>query len=98
MRSGWLACERRFYFDSHHLGGAIDALRTMMSGVPGAAVLGDLREEDRLEFEMDRLGHVFVSRRVVEHSDRAQSIEFAFLTDQTVLGPFVQALEALLAA
>jgi hypothetical protein len=98
VRSGGFACERPFYFDAPYLTQAIAGLNRMLAGEPGKAVLRSTYEEDRLEFEMNRLGHVVVSGEVVEHAELSQSLSFAFRTDQTVLGPLARALEAVNAA
>jgi hypothetical protein len=90
VRSGGFACERQFYFDGESFTDAIAALRRMIDGSSGEATIKFRYEDDFLRFEMNRLGHVFVSGELYEHSERSQSLKFAFRTDQTVLAPLVQ--------
>jgi hypothetical protein len=98
VHSGGFACERPFYFDDAFLENAVASLRRMVAGSPTEAIIKGRYEDDFLRFEMNRLGHVFVSGELHEHSELAQSLAFAFRTDQTVLAPLVRDLAAIHAA
>ncbi len=94
VRSGGFACQRQFCFDDDYLTNALTSLRRMIDGSPGEATIKFRYEEDYLRFEVNRLGHVFVSGELHEYSDLAQMLKFAFRTDQTVLAPLVRELAA----
>ena len=92
VRSGGFACQRQFYFDDDRLTDALVSLRRMIDGLPGEAIFKFRYEEDFLRIETNRLGHVFISGELHEYSEMAQSLKFAFRTDQTVLAPLVREL------
>lgn len=92
------SCTRPFYFDDASLSVALKTLRAMAAGAKGACVIHGQWEEDCLRFETDHLGHVRVSGELFEHSELAQSLKFAFCTDQTILSPLVRELEVLQSA
>lgn len=95
VQSGRFSCEGRFYFDERHLADAIEQLQSMERGSPGEAIIKDESEQDYVQFEMNRLRHVFVTGELREISERPQLFKFGFGTDQTVLGPLIRDLEAL---
>jgi hypothetical protein len=90
VRSGGFVCERPFYFDDWHLSEAIKMLRTMIECMPGEAVLKGMWEDHFIRFKVNHLGHVVVSGELFEYAELAQSIKFAFRTDQTVLDPLLR--------
>lgn len=95
VQSRGFGYNRQFHFDDHYLRAFIEALRSMINGSPGKALLRHEFEDDTVEFEMNRLGRVVVRGELVEHSTEGQALSFAFLTDQTVLHPLVQAFEVI---
>jgi len=96
VKSKSFACELPFYFDDSHLRDGVDALSKMKEGSPGEAVIKGQWEDSVIRFALDHLGHLVVSGELFEHAELSQSLRFAFATDQTVLGPLVRDLTALL--
>jgi hypothetical protein len=95
VRSGAFAYDGPFFFDDVFVVNAIAAIREMVAGRPGEAVLKGQWEDDAIRFEMNRLGHVRVSGLMLENGGSTQSLKFEFLTDQTVFGALLRDLAAL---
>jgi len=98
VRSGGFGCSREFFFDVCSLVETLDALRRMDAGQPGSATLRGLWDRDHIDLEMNRRGHVTVSGELFESSEPEQMLRFAFQTDQTVLRPLLDGLQANLGA
>jgi hypothetical protein len=96
VRSRGFACERPFYFDDSTFPAAIKALESMDSGRAGEALIKGEWDDDFIKFTSNALGHVFVSGALFEHSEMAQSLQFEFRTDQTVLRPLIREFRPLL--
>lgn len=93
--SGGFTCARPFDFDDAALAVAIPLLRDMATGAAGKCMVKGLREDSNIRIESNELGHVVVSGKIVEHSERVQSLEFVFRTDQTILAPLANELNCL---
>jgi hypothetical protein len=85
VMSGGFSCRRPFYFDDGSLNKAIGELETMLTGRPGKFLLKEVYELDWVGFELNDVGHVFVSGEINELADMRQQLQFWFRTDQTVL-------------
>ena len=89
--SGRYACsEHPFYFDS--LPRFTKDITKAYQRVEGKARLGHLYEDDFIEIEVLRGGHVKVSGRVVQHGPPHQELRFAFGCDQTFLPELLRSL------
>ncbi len=96
VQSGPFAAETRFYFDEFVLHEFLRDLRGMDRTLRGGAMLQTPLEDSFIRLDVGSTGSVTVSGRLVEYSEHAQSLEFSFGTDQTVLAPFVQDLETVI--
>ena len=92
--SGKFTGEYEFYFEPGPLKSFIKALEKMDSSLSGTARLQPLYEPQFIEFECASGGHVIVRGELPEHSELQQKLIFEFHTDQTVLKPFISALQA----
>ena len=93
VRSGRFAYDGKFYFEN--LGNVIDALTRMADSLQGEATLGQPAEESYIRFVVNANGHVTVSGLLVRIDALTQSLNFAFVTDQTVLRPLIRDLSLL---
>ncbi|MCC5829546.1 MAG: hypothetical protein JJU36_08865 [Phycisphaeraceae bacterium] len=98
VRSGGFSCQRPFYFDDVVLAEVVPALRTMAATLSGKCIIKGQWEVDYLAFEVNEMGHVFISGEIFEHQEFDQRLRFAFRTDQTVLLPLASELQLLLDA
>jgi hypothetical protein len=98
VHSNGFACIRLFQFDHDSLTAAIASLQKMTAGTPGEAELGLRYERESISFSMNKLGHVIVRGELIHYGELAQSLKFAFRTDQTVLAPLAKQLAAIHAA
>lgn len=73
-------------------------MRKMVAGEPGVAKIKARWDDDFVEIAMNDMGHVVVTGEVFERNIPEQSLRFGFITDQTVLGPFVSDLSELVIA
>lgn len=74
----------------------IEALEEMDRSLAGKARLKAVYEDPYIELEVDPTGEVRVSGDLVDHGPPRQRLEFEFVTDQTVLGPFARDLRSCL--
>lgn len=68
----------------------------MDADIPGEAIIKGEWDQDYIRIASNDMGHVFVVGELMEHSDLAQSLKFAFRTDQTVLRSLIADLQRLL--
>jgi hypothetical protein len=78
-----------FYFDGS-LRQFVGSLKEIDATLSGHAKLALFHEDPFLLFEGDGRGHVTVTGLLVE---MMQKLQFSFVTDQTSLRPFIDALE-----
>jgi hypothetical protein len=95
VRSGAFAYDGPFFFHDAFVVNSMTAIKKMMAGKPGEAVLKGQYEDDAIRFQMNQLGHVTVSGLLLENGGHTQSLKFEFMTDQTVFGPLLRDLAAL---
>ncbi len=89
VQSGGFRAERPFYVEQWSLKQFITQLNRLDQTLEGMATLKPMYEDDWIQFEVTKLGHVIVSGELFEHSNESQSLRFAFTTDQTCLRPLV---------
>ena len=94
--SGRLMCERQFFFGKYYAQQFLQSLIEMSSSFSGVAELKADYEEQILAVSCNHMGKVVVSGEFFEHSELAQSIEFGFATDQTIIADLVDQFSKLL--
>lgn len=95
LSSGAFTAETEFWFDKLSARQVLKVLSQIFEQPRGAARLSFRYEEPFVEFKGDGLGHIFVSGLLAE-GPPFQRLEFAFQTDQTMVGTFIKSLEILL--
>jgi hypothetical protein len=95
VQSATFAAKQTFYFEEAFLVASIAALEAMSERLEGTARLGQQYEEPFIEFAACDHGHVRVSGEILDHTTFGQRLQFAFQTDQTVLGSLVVFLQEL---
>ena len=96
VRCHGFSAERPFYFSERSFGAALPSLRRMEEELTGEARLDEIWEQEQfLQLTMQSLGHVLVTRQLVEQNKDETRFSFSFRTDQTCLPPFLHSLEAL---
>ena len=96
VKSDWIACQQRFYFDRLRAEAFLRALRRMYELFEGETTLQQEYEMQFITFSCNKLGQIAVSGELFEDAIVYQSVKFAFETDQTVLPSFIQQFELLL--
>ena len=96
VKSGWLECNRQFFFGRYYAEEFLKSLIRMNSTFDGVAELKAEYEDQVITFTCNKLGRVIVSGEFIEHSMLSQSMEFRFETDQTVLPGLINKFELLL--
>ena len=96
VRSRGFMLDRTFYFDHDGITKFIDAIDSMDRTLVGVAELRTPYEDDFIRFEANRQGHVLVSGESREYGENEQFLRFGFVTDQTVLRPFIQELKRII--
>jgi hypothetical protein len=86
-RSGGFAADRPFFFEGVDLARFLDDLGKLERLEPGFARLRSSSAEEVLGLQLHARGDVTVFGVLQEHARVAQSLRFAFTTDQTVLAP-----------
>ena len=94
VRSGAFTAALSFYFDQLGLDAFRAALRHMDATLSGSAVLQTPYEEPRIELTVGRTGQIGVSGLLRDYEQGLQRLAFSFVTDQTVLRPLIDDLEA----
>lgn len=90
--SGFSGSSTFYDYDSDTISRFVDKLAGLALSGSGLAELVDI-EGNELRFELNKLGHLEVSGKLIPHSIPHQMLEFGFLTDQTCLAPFVADLK-----
>ncbi|MEM9291918.1 MAG: hypothetical protein AAGD01_09575 [Acidobacteriota bacterium] len=93
VHSSGLQCRRDFAFDN--LEEFLASLQRIEAGIQDEAVLGENYSDEHLTLRLLSLGHIEVTGQIIDHGDVLQTLSFGFRTDQTILGPLTQALEAI---
>jgi hypothetical protein len=84
-----------FYFDEHFWKRFLAELAALDSTLSGEAKLGQHFEEPYICLSsVGGRGHILVKGVLVENSEHSQRLEFSFVTDQSVLTPFLTGLQA----
>lgn len=96
VKSGWLECNRQFFFGRYYAEAFLKSLIKMNSTFNGVAELKAEYEDQVITFTCNKLGRVVVSGEFIEHSMLSQTMEFRFETDQTVLPGLIKKFELLL--
>jgi hypothetical protein len=92
VASGGFSCSGHpFYFDD--LDGFTKAITKAYDRVGGKARLAHNYEEDFIEVEVLRGGHVSVAGFIVQHGPPHQELRFAFGCDQTFLPELLRSLK-----
>jgi hypothetical protein len=97
VKSGWLSCDRQFYFSKYYAQAFLSALRGMNESLCGEAILQTEYEEQFIKITCGERGGVNISGEFVEHAELPQKLEFNFETDQTVFLSLLQQFEQFLA-
>ena len=96
VKSGWITCKQRFYFDRYHAEAFLQALVRMYTSFEGETTLQQEHEMQFITFLCNKLGQITVSGELFEDAIVYQSVKFMFETDQTVLPGFIEQFELLL--
>jgi len=90
--SGRFSCsEHPFYF--HDLNGFTKRIAQAYEQVLGKARLGDPYEQDFIEIEVFRGGHVSVTGFIRSYAPGLQELRFCFMCDQTFLPDLLRSLK-----
>jgi hypothetical protein len=90
VKSGWLQCERQFFFGKFYAQEFLQKLNDMRTSFNGVAELKAEYEAQIISISCNQMGKVVVSGKFVEHSMLSQSFEFGFETDQTILSGLIK--------
>ncbi|RXJ66444.1 hypothetical protein CS022_24585 [Veronia nyctiphanis] len=96
VKSGWLNCERQFFFGKYYAQEFLKKLSEMNLSFNGVAELKAEYEDQVITIGCNQMGKVVVSGEFIEHSMFSQSFEFGFETDQTVLSDLIKQFTRLL--
>lgn len=96
VKSGWITCKQRFYFDRYRAEAFLQALVRMHTSFEGETTLQQEYEMQFITVSCNKLGQVTVSGELFEDAIVYQSVKFMFETDQTVLPSFIEQFELLL--
>jgi hypothetical protein len=92
VRSGWVSAEYDFFFEAPSLVGFLRDLERIDQTLTGIARLQPAYEAQFVEFRGDGRGRVTIHGDLIEHGAMEQRVQFAFMTDQTCMRPFIGAL------
>lgn len=92
VKSGWLQCERQFFFGKFYAQEFLQKLNEMNTSFSGIAELKAEYEDQIISIGCNQMGRVVVSGEFIEHSMLSQSFEFGFETDQTILSGLIKQL------
>lgn len=95
VRSNGFVAERQFWFEEPDFSQFRTQLAEMDRSLKGAAELRTRYEENGFRLEVLATGAITVSGTLREYGAMEQRLDFAFITDQTVLAPFVRDLAQL---
>lgn len=95
VKSGWLTCERQFFFGKYYAQEFLKKLSEMNLSFNGVAELKAEYEDQVITIGCNQMGKV-VSGEFIEHSMLSQSFEFGFETDQTLLPGLIKQFTELL--
>jgi len=76
VKSGWLECNRQFFFGRYYAEQFLMAIIDMNSTFNGAAVLKAEYEDQKIVFTCNKMGRVFITGKFIEHSMLSQIVEF----------------------
>lgn len=96
VKSGWLQCERQFFFGKFYAQEFLQKLNEMNTSFSGIAELKAEYEDQIISIGCNQMGKVVVSGEFIEHSMISQSFEFGFETDQTILSSLIKQFTRLL--
>ena len=96
VKSGWLACNRQFFFSRYYAEEFLKSIIEMNSTFNGIAELKAKYEDQIITFTCSKMGKVVVYGKFIEHSMLSQTMEFRFETDQTVLSGLIKQFQVLL--
>lgn len=83
------------HYDTIWLDDFVSQLQQMEARAIGGATLED-EQGNSVTFTLDHLGHLEVSGHLRECTNTTQKLDFAFMTDQTCLRPFISELTKVL--
>ena len=95
VKSGWLSCNRQFYFGRYYAEAFLKSLKSMNSFFEGIAELKAEYEDQFIKISCSNMGRVLVTGEFIEHSELWQTVKFVFETDQTVLPSLIKQFEKL---
>lgn len=96
VKSGWLQCERQFFFDVYYTQQFIKCLNEMNLLFKGDAELKAEYEDQSITVACSHLGKVVIKGVFIEHSTLSQTFEFGFETDQTIFSGLIKQFSKLL--
>jgi hypothetical protein len=96
VKSGWLECNRQFFFSRYYAEKFLMAIIDMNSKFSGTAELKAEYEDQVIVFTCNKMGRVVITGEFIEHSMLSQIVEFGFETDQTILPGLIKQFESLL--
>ena len=96
VKSGWLECDRQFFFSRYYAEEFLKSIIEMNSTFNGIAELKAEYEDQIITFTCNKMGKVIVYGKFIEHSMLSQTMEFRFETDQTVLSGLIKQFQVLL--
>ena len=96
VKSGWIECNRLFFFDRTIAERFLETLKEMNQSFNGVGVLKSEWEDPFIHVACSKLGQIIISGLLIEHSDLPQRVEFTFETDQTILNDLIHSFNALL--
>ena len=94
VRSGPFSADAVAEFDN--VGATVGVLRRIHADLAGELRLGAAYQDTFVAFSVNRRGQLHVAGAIITHSELTQRLEFAFVTDQTALPPFIDGLERVL--
>jgi hypothetical protein len=89
VKSGAFSASIDFYFDAEPWKAFLRDLELLDHTLKGVARLGQTFEKPYIELRGSGNGHITVSGLLLQQGYQDQVFEFEFVTDQTVLGPFL---------
>jgi len=84
---------KEFYIELIQMDKFIKEIEQMNKTLKGLALMKPLYEEEYIEFNCDKCGHINVKGEIFEHSEISQHLKFEFVTDQTCLPDFINDLK-----
>ncbi len=90
------AATRPFYFEQYNLQQFYDQLDLLNKLIPGIARLQGEFEDDYIQLELLKNGHIHVTGEIIQHSELGQHLSFGFQTDQTCIPPLLKTILSIL--